>query len=191
MRLEEFFSHCEHVAENAYREAFGTALRMREYRKTVLEQLTTDRISNRMSTIDDHLMLITPFATAASHITYRNYISKISQCIKFANRNDIIFTSIQGVLRQEDAWYVFVSIYDEPGLEQKLPKDDAWQLYRFISRPLMARSIIGSDISKSFEAAFSLKDDAVPVVVQEAWAYSLTTGFYAFDAYYDVVGVEG
>ena len=184
--LDELFSYCERVAEQAYRDAFGAALRMRENRKAYLDQLTANRLSPYIRITADLLLLLAPLHVSPDEVSYITCISTISQCIKFANEKDIIFLSDQGAIFLDGTWYGFVSVHSEPGIEQKVPPEGEYRLLRFRSRPMRVRSVIGADITACFAAALKLEPDNSPVVIQEAWAYSLTTGFYAFDSYYEI-----
>lgn len=184
--LDDFFRMCEESAERDARNAKGVALRMKANRKAYIDQITDDVLSEREHTTDANTILMAPIGESFEKLNYRNYIEKVSSAIKGALDYNIIFLAEQGTYRDSDGtWYAFVNVLSEDHLEDSIPAESELVLRHLPPIKTKVRSAMGTRISDSFRLALDLDKSKQPIVVQEAWAYSLSTDFYLFNAYYE------
>ena len=183
--LEEFFGQCEEATKRAARRSHGLALRMHEYKEAYIKQISEDVLSERDYLTKECTVLLSPINCAFEDLVYQEYMETVSALIKNATELDLIFLAEQGIVRHpNNNWYVYVNILPEEGLHDIISSNDSLLLYEAPSMHTKIRSTMGSRISDAFHNALTLDKSKTPLLIQEAWAYSLATDFYLFNVFY-------
>ncbi len=183
--LEEFFRQCEESTRREARKMQGLALRMQAYREAYIDQITADVLSERDYITQPCTVLLSPLDRPFEELTYREYMETMSSLLKSADDMDMIFLAEQGLFHHPDGmWCAYANILPEPNLADAIPSDSSLMLCESPAMQTKIRSTMGSRISDAFRNALSLDKNKQPVIIQEAWAYSLATDFYLFNVFY-------
>lgn len=185
LTLEDFFRQCEDATRKEARKAQGLALRMQAYREAYIDQITADVLAERPYTTQQCTVLLSPLDVPFEELTYRRYMETMSSLLRSAGDLDMIFLAEQGMFYHPDGfWCAYANILPEDHLADAIPPKSSLILHESPPVRTKIRSTMGSRISDAFHNALNLDKNKQPVIIQEAWAYSLATEFYLFNVFY-------
>ena len=164
-----FFQHCGDIAWKRWRSSYATMLRMEAYSKEYARQITADVLSQQTSVLQARTVLMTPLADNTSGLIYRDYVETLTRCIREAQNLDLITLAQQGVARLEDGhWYTYIELFREGSVNDDLPDHDDLFIRHMPSVKYQVRSLLGSDLERSFHDACNAEPNRDLVCVQEA-----------------------
>lgn len=189
LKATEFFERITQLATKRWWREYQTMLRMDSYEHEYERQLMFKAQGSRIYTTEPGVIITTPYEVPIDQFEYGEYNRKITHLIKVADRRDIITLAQQGLFHDDDgSWHVFLQVFDEAGISDKLEDEHDVELIEVGSDLLHVSNVYDTEIDACFMRAIESPVHGRARFIADGWAYTLVTNVYAVNILYEQSG---
>lgn len=183
--IKRLFDHFTESANREYREAFAKKVRIEAMEVEYRRSLETTPIAPHWRTCREMLFIETRTSAVGEVFDFEDYLLKIRYLIATASELDIISLAQQGLHhREDDSWYAYIGVYNEPDLPGKLAGHDELRLEHCPEQRFLTKTIHGISIGETFRTGLADTPLANIDYLTELWAFTMVTGIASVEVTY-------